>query len=197
MTNQYKFNEVLNDLMDYFILGDPDYLLQYKIDKGLPNDLLTEFTTQESGDKAVENGVMVPMIGVENYPYTIYFNLSGENPELLKPGNKLQHRCEGYCMKVENGKIYLYTMPYLRDFTATKLESLKKNRTATIAIQNGWYDVSILGGLTKQISKITNSDNTSIEIETNEPTFEFIIVPRIEKPIYSADFMYRFKIETE
>lgn len=197
MTKLYKFNEVLNDLMDYFILGDPDYLLQYKIEKGLPDDLLTEFTTKESGDEAVENGVMVPMIGIENYPYTIYFNLSGEHPELLKAENKLLHRCDGYCMKVENERIFLYTMPYLKDFTTTKLESLKKNRSATIAIQNGWYDVSILGGLTKQISTVINVDNTSIEVETMEPTFEFIIVPTIEKPIYSADFMYRFKVESE
>src|SRR6218665_1352709 len=72
----YKFDEVLNDLMDYFILGDPGYLLQYKIENNLPDDLLTEFTTEETGDQVVEEGVMVPMIGIENYPYTVYFNLS-------------------------------------------------------------------------------------------------------------------------
>lgn len=65
---KYKFDEVLNDLMDYFILGDPDYLLQYKIAQGLPDDLLTEFTTKETGDDVVKQGVMIPMTGVENYP---------------------------------------------------------------------------------------------------------------------------------
>lgn len=68
----YKFEEVLNDLADYFILGDPEYLLQYKEANNLPDDLLTEFTTQETGDIAVQQGVLVPLAGVENYPYTIF-----------------------------------------------------------------------------------------------------------------------------
>lgn len=188
MTKLYKFNEVLNDLMDYFILGDPDYLLQYKVEKDLPDDLLTEFTTQETGDIAVENGVIVPMIGIENYPYIIYFNLSGEKPELLKPGNQLQHSREGYCLKVENRRIYLFTIPYLRNFTPEKVVVLKQYKPATIELPNGWYSVSILGGLTKQISEENNS-------ETMEPTFEFIITPTTAKPEYTADFSYPFKID--
>lgn len=194
MTKLYKFDEVLNDLMDYFILGDPDYLLHYKTDKGLPDDLLTEFTTEETGDIAVENGVVVPMIGIENYPYTIYFNLSTETPELLKPESQLQHRRDGYCLRVENGRIYLYTIPYLTDFTATKVEALKKYKPATIEIQNGWYSVTILGGLTKQITTINATNGTIEKMETMEPTFEFILSPAIEKPNYTADFSYPFKI---
>lgn len=197
MTKLYKFDEVLNDLMDYFILGDPDYLLQYKIDKKLPNDLLTEFTTQETGDIAVENGVVVPMIGIENYPYTIYFNLSNETPELLKPESKLQHKREGYCLKVENRRIYLYTIPYLQDFTETKIEALKKYKPATIEIENGWYSVTILGGLSKQIIEVNNANINKETIETMEPTFEFILRPSDEKPNYTADFTYQFRIENE
>lgn len=197
MTKRYKFDEVLNDLMDYFILGDPDYLLQYKIDKGLPDDLLTEFTTEETGDIAVENGVVVPMIGIENYPYTIYFNLSTDTPELLKPGNKLQHKRDGYCLRVENGRIYLYTIPYLKEFTATKIDALKKYKRATIEIQNGWYAVTILGGLTKQLTEINAANGHVEKIETMEPTFEFIITPESKKPDYTADFSYPFKIGNE
>lgn len=192
MTKLYKFNEVLNDLMDYFILGDPEYLLHYKIDQGLPDDLLTEFTTEETGDVAVENGVIIPMIGIENYPYTIYFNLSNETPQLLKPENKLLHKRRGYCLKVENGTIYLYTIPYLKDFTLIKLAALKKYRTATIEVQNGWYSVTILGGLTRQII-----EGSTERMGTMEPTFEFILKPTSEKPNYTADFSYPFKIENE
>lgn len=192
MTKLYKFNEVLNDLMDYFILGDPEYLLQYKIDQGLPDDLLTEFTTEQTGDVAVENGVIIPMIGIENYPYTIYFNLSNETPQLLKPENQLQHKRQGYCLKVENGRIYLYTIPYLKDFTLIKIAVLKKYKTATIEVQNGWYSVTILGGLTRQII-----EGTTERMRTMEPTFEFILKPTNEKPNYTADFSYPFKIENE
>jgi len=193
----YKFEEVLNDLMDYFILGDPDHLWQYKQEHQLPNDLLTEFTTQETGDTAVENGVMIPMIGIENHPYTIYFNLSGEDPELLKPGNNLQHRQDGYCMNVTNGGIYLYTIPYLKDFTEEKLRALKTFKHATIAIENGWYTVSVLGGLTKQPIEIVDVKGETQSYESMEPTFEFLISPSDNKPKYTANFMYRFAIKTE
>lgn len=191
----YKFDEVLNDLMDYFILGDPDYLLQYKIENNLPDDLLTEFTTEETGDQVVEEGVIVPMIGVENYPYTVYFNLSEDIPELLKSGNEVQHQRDGYCLKVVNGKIYLYTIPYLRDFTETKVGLLKKYKHAVIELPNGWYSVTILAGLTRQQMEIKTVSGEIKQIEEMEPTFEFVLKPTVEKPDYSADFTYPFKVE--
>lgn len=181
MKDIYKFEEVLNDLMDYFILGDPHCLLDYKKQLALPDDLLTEFTTKETGDKVVEDGIIVPLSGVENYPYTIYFNLSGAIPELLKEENQLQVQQEGYCLKVENEEIYLYTMPYLRKFTEGQVENLKKYRTANIKLANGWYSVSILGGLTVQHSGL-------------EPTFEFVIKPSMGKPEYKANIAYSYRI---
>lgn len=191
----YKFDEVLNDLMDYFILGDPDYLLQYKIEYDLPDDLLTEFTTEQTGDQVVEQGVIVPMIGIENHPYTIYFNLSVETPELLKPENQLQHQRGGYCLKVVNGRIYLYTIPYLRNFTEATVEALKKFKNATIELPNGWYTVSVLAGLTKQLTEIETVSGVMKEFESMEPTFEFVLKSSVEKPDYTADFTYPFKVE--
>ncbi|HEX7869803.1 MAG TPA: hypothetical protein VF455_06785 [Chryseobacterium sp.] len=183
MTKLYKFEEILNDLMVYFILGDPYYLLNYKKDNNLPDNLLTEFTTNETGDKVVEDGVIIPLSGVENLPYTIYFNLSDAIPELLKDENQLQVQQDGYCLKVENEQIYLFTMPYLREFTADKIENLKKFRAATIQLENGWYSVSVLGGQTIQQSGF-------------EPTFEFVIRPSKSKPDYSADIAYSFAMKT-
>jgi len=181
--------------MDYFILGDVDYLFQYKEENNLPDDLLTEFTTKETGDEAVENGVIVPMIGVENHPYTIYFNLLDENSILLKPENDLQHQREGYCLRVVNERIYLYTIPYLKDFTTTKIEALKKFKHATIELQNGWYTVSILAGLTKQIEEVKTVKGEIKTIETMEPTFEFLLKPSKDKPVFTADFNYQFKVD--
>jgi len=71
----YKFEEIRNDLMDYFILGDPELLLQFKNSRNLPDDLITEFTTKPTIDEAVEQGVMIPMCGVENYLYNIILAL--------------------------------------------------------------------------------------------------------------------------
>ena len=193
---KYKFDEVLNDLMDYFILGDPDYLLQYKIEQNLPDDLLTEFTTKETGDYAVRQGVLIPMIGIENYPYTVYFTLQKE-PELLKTGNQLQHKRDGYCLRVNSGRIYLYTIPYLRDYTVTKIAALKEYKQATIEIPNGWYTVSVLGGLTKQAIEITKENGDCSTLETMEPTFEFLLTSAFEKPAFSGDIMYSFKVEVK
>ena len=61
---------------DWFILGDPEYLLQYKEENNFPDNLINVFTTSDAGDDAVEKGVIIPMASVENYPYTIYFNFS-------------------------------------------------------------------------------------------------------------------------
>ena len=193
----YKFYEILNDCMDYFILGDPEYLLQYKMLKKLPDDLLTEFTTYDTGEEAVHNGVIVPMIGVKNYPYTICFNFSDGTPEVMKSGNQLQHKKDGYCLKVTNGEIYLFTMPYLMNYNKKMLISLKNNEiifppqflsgrceNPRIAIENGWYSVSILAGLTKEANK-----------KFFNPTFEFILKKENDKPIYTGDFMYKFSIE--
>lgn len=191
----YKFEEVLNDLMDYFILGDVDYLMQYKIENDLPDDLLTEFTSKETGDQVVEEGVMIPMIGIGNYPYTVYFNLSDDIPELLKPENNLQHQRDGYCLNVMNGRIYLYTIPYLRNFTIETIDVLKKFKQATIELPNGFYSVSVLAGLTRQEIEITTESGEMASIQEMEPTFEFLIKSAVEKPDFTADFNYQFQVQ--
>ena len=73
----YRFTEVLNDLVNYFILGDILLLENWKCANNLSDDLAMEFTTNESGDRAFAEGIVIPMTGIENYPYTILFNLSG------------------------------------------------------------------------------------------------------------------------
>ena len=80
----YRFTEVLNDLVNCFILGDILLLENWKRANNLSDDLAMEFTTNESGDRAFVEGIVIPMTGIENYPYTILFNLSGDTPELCK-----------------------------------------------------------------------------------------------------------------
>lgn len=49
-----KFTEVLNDLVDYFILGDILLLEEWKNENNLSDDLATEFTINESGDRVFD-----------------------------------------------------------------------------------------------------------------------------------------------
>ena len=112
----YRFTEVLNDLVNYFLLGDILLLEDWKQANHLSDDLAMEFTTNESGDRIFAEGIVIPMTGIENYPYTILFNLSGDRPELCKERNRLQLRKSGYSLKVDHNMLILFTWPILEQF---------------------------------------------------------------------------------
>ncbi len=63
----YRFTEVLNDLVNYFLLGDILLLEDWKQANHLSDDLAMEFTTNESGDRVFDEGIVIPMTGIENY----------------------------------------------------------------------------------------------------------------------------------
>ena len=79
----YRFTEVLNDLVNYFLLGDILLLKDWKQANHLSDNLAMEFTINESGDRVFAEGIVIPMTGIENYPYTILFNLSGDSISLV------------------------------------------------------------------------------------------------------------------
>ena len=108
----YRFTEVLNDLVNYFLLGDILLLEDWKQANHLSDDLAMEFTTNESGDRIFAEGIVIPMTGIENYPYTILFNLSGDRPELCKERNRLQLRKSGYSLKVAHNMLLLLILHF-------------------------------------------------------------------------------------
>ncbi|WP_435925640.1 hypothetical protein [Paenibacillus sp. DYY-L-2] len=183
----YKFNEVLNDLINYFILGDILRLESWKQANFLSDDLAMEFTTNESGDQVVLDGVILPMVGIENYPYTIIFNLSGDTPELLKTDSRLQFRRDGYSLKVENNILMLFTWRILEQFTNERVNALldhyRQYNKPIIEIENGWYSIEILGGETLQDSYY-------------EPTFEFVLRKTESKGSAEFDIHSDFRIES-
>ena len=60
----YRFTEVLNDLVNYFLLGDILLLEGWKQANHLSDDLAMEFTTNESGDRVFDEGIVIPMAGI-------------------------------------------------------------------------------------------------------------------------------------
>lgn len=183
---QYVFSEVLNDLIDYFLLGDLLLLQRFKAEHGLADDLAAEFVTGDSGDRAVLEGVLIPLAGVENHPYTIVFTLTGTAPELLKPANRLQHQRDGYALQVAHGKVQLFTWRILQAFTAPAVEQLlaryEQPGRPGIEVDNGWYSVEILAGEVARDGGF-------------EPAFEFVLTPR-EGPVDASgvDVGYRFAV---
>ena len=63
----YRFhNEIIEiTLEDYLKAVSYTHLDVYK-----RQDLAMEFTTNESGDRIFAEGIVIPMTGIENYPYT-------------------------------------------------------------------------------------------------------------------------------
>ncbi|KOP68268.1 hypothetical protein AMS62_25700 [Bacillus sp. FJAT-18019] len=183
----YKFNEVLNDLINYFILGDILLLESWKQSNNYSDNLAMEFTTNESGDHVVLDGIILPMVGIENYPYTIIFNLSDDTPELLKSDSRLQFRREGYSLKVENNILMLFTWRILEQFTNERVNALlnhyRQYNKPMIEIENGWYSIEVLGGETLQDSYY-------------EPTFEFVLRKTDKKGPAEFDIHSDFKIES-
>ena len=182
----YRFTEVLNDLVNYFLLGDILLLEDWKQANHLSDDLAMEFTTNESGDRVFAEGIVIPMTGIENYPYTILFNLSGDRPELRKERNRLQLRKSGYSLKVDHNMLMLFTWPILEQFTPEKVNDLisyyRVHKKPMIELANGWYHIEILGGETLQDGDY-------------EPTFEFVIQPATnEEATINSDMNFSFEI---
>ncbi|TQR39708.1 hypothetical protein C7Y47_01365 [Lysinibacillus sphaericus] len=184
---KYKFTEVLNDLINYFILGDILLLERWKLSNNHSDNLAMEFTTNESGDNVVLDGIILPMVGIENFPYTIIFNLSDDAPELLKTDSRLQFKRDGYSLKVENNILMLFTWRILEQFTNESVHALlndyRQYNRPMIEVENGWYSIEILGGETLQDLYY-------------EPTFEFVLRKAERKESVEFDFNSNFTIES-
>ncbi|MBJ9973907.1 hypothetical protein IAE35_02330 [Pseudomonas sp. S75] len=181
---RYEFSEVLNDLIDYFLLGDIQRLARFQDDNALPDDLAHAFTTGDSGDRAVLEGVVVPLAGIDNLPYHIIFSLDEAIPALLQPDSRLVHRRAGYVVHVEHGALMLFTWRILQHFTPRALGDLLARYQAPgrpqIELDNGWYQVEILAGAVMREG-------------IYEPAFEFVLSrTHCRRPAADIDVGYRF-----
>lgn len=184
---KYIFTEVLNDLVNYFFLGDMKALCTWKQSQNLRDDLASEFTSNNSIDQAMEEGLVLPMQGIENYPYTIIFDIEESQITLLQKENHLQFHYEDYCIKVEYETLVLFTWHILNHYTMDAVEHYinqqKLLQNPVVSLTNSWYRISILGGET-------------LQNDIFEPTIEFILHP-IDRPDTHQEMMYHtFKINS-
>ncbi len=182
---RHEFSEVLNDLVDYFLLGDIQLLDRFKHENRLPDDLATEFTHTDSGDRAVREGVVVPLAGVDNLPYHIIFTLDGQTPALRESSSRLKHHRTGYVLRIENRAVMLYTWRILQHFTNKTLGDLLARYQVPgrpiIEIENGWYDVEVLAGAV-------------VRDGLYEPAFEFVMNKRWSRREADVDIGYAFSL---
>lgn len=166
---RYEFSEVLNDLVEYFLLADIELLAQFKEEHGLPDDLAQSFTHTDSGDRAVQEGVILPLAGVDNLPYHILFTLDERTPALLEPGSRLKHHRKGYVLQVQHRALMLFTWRTLQHFTNKAMCDLlaryQEPGRPIIELENGWYQVQVLAGAV-------------VRGGLYEPAFEFVLHKR-------------------
>ena len=182
-----KYTECLNDLWDYFFLCDPVNLSKFKLEQELSDDLISEFTSNTSGDLAVEKGVLIPLSGVVNYPYHIFFQTK-ENQSIFKEQkHDLQFKKTGYVLEVISGEIYLLTVPYLKQWTEEEgiKAQLSNGIRPKMTMENGRYTVTILGGETLQDSGW-------------EPTLEFIFNKVDNETLFKVENVdFKFEIKSK
>lgn len=172
-----KYIECLNDLMDHFVLADVQGLTARQEREGWPDDLLHTFTTTEAVDQAVMDGVLLPLAGIENLPYTIYFTV-GERSVFEALDSEVQHRVAGYALRVVSRSVHLFTLPMLRAWSRNQVLVANK---PSVALQNGWYGVEVVAGETRQ--------------DTGwEPTLEFVFTPSEHPPATRVRLDHRFVV---
>ena len=182
-----KFTECLNDTWDYFFLGDPANLSKFKSDHQLPDDLISNFTTSHHGDLVVEKGILIPLSGIANYPYHIFFQINADDSVFDDQQHDLQFKKSGYLLEVMNQEIYLMTVPYLKNWTEEGgIKTLRSNGLCPkVNLENGLYAVEILGGETHQESGW-------------EPTIAFTLKKEENKSKFAvADVNFKFHIQSK
>ncbi|MGO3759548.1 MAG: hypothetical protein ACTJGQ_11940 [Agrococcus casei] len=183
---RYKFDEILNDLIDYFLLADVRGLWDFSRRSGLSPDLAAELTTTDAAERAVAEGALLPIPGVENLPYTVAFVTAPDTPELRDPRSLLVHEGDAYALRVDQGSLELFTWRVLEDFTESTVDALLEQYSRAggprIALENGWYRADVLAGW------LTRADDS-------KPACEFVLTKIDDRPMStSIDLSRRYSL---
>lgn len=159
---RHRWSEVLNDCYDLWILADIEVMTSFQQAHGLPDDLLSAFTRGDTVDVAVAQGVLLPMSGIVNQPYTLLFRGPDDASTFDRPTAELQVDRPGYGLRVTSGALGCITVPYLRQWNVGGLDRLRgamdRGVRQRIPLEPGFYDVRVRGGLVD-----------------DEATFEFVL----------------------
>ena len=119
--------------------------------QGLSDDLVDAFTRGDTVDLALADGVLLPMSGVANQPYTAVFRRSDKPSVFGGTDADLQVERHGYGLRVTSGVIGLITVPYLRRWNdegrARLRAAVERGARQAATVEPGFYAVSVLGGI--------------------------------------------------
>lgn len=177
-----RFVGAVNDTYDWFVLADVANVSRLQQRHRLGSDLLEVLTTTDIGDQVAEQGVMIPLMGIANLPYTILFNLGGTSA-FTQAGVAPTHRQAGYVIEVIGARLSLFTVPFLKDWKGRSprlLDPATRHQWPSMELANGWYSVTVNVG--------------DLEDEECSSVIELCLRPRAQKPEFGADVSYRFTI---
>lgn len=178
-----RFTGAVNDTYDWFVLADTANVDRLQQQHQLNHDLLTALTTTDIGDQVASNGIMLPLIGINNLPYTILFNLD-EPSAFDTAGIQPTHRQGGYILEVISGQLHLFTVPYLQDWNQYRpmlLKLAQQNLRPSLTLDNGWYQVTV------NVGDMMNEECVSV--------IEFCLKKHSQQPTFGADISYSFYID--
>lgn len=150
--------------LEGFIIYDPQCLANYISENNIFNqDLLSYFMESEDGDFVIQNGIIVPIMGVEPNYYTFEINNDLENYAVIKES-------DGWILKVVSKQINIIGIGYLAN-----VNTLNKQKSLSFAISNGWYKVSIATyidvfsskSFVLKLQKVLTKPNYEGNMETN------------------------------
>ncbi|MEM9192057.1 MAG: hypothetical protein AAGF12_22990 [Myxococcota bacterium] len=144
------FEEVHPEFYDGFVLAEPAQVERFRVKNGLPANLLSEFTSRESGDEVMKQGVMIWMGGIGPDYYDIVFSNAEHPPFLSREGHRIVLTAEGYVTNVVDGCLHLFSLRYLEDFGPAAIASIEKraedSNRPRYELTPGRYGLAIFGG---------------------------------------------------
>jgi hypothetical protein len=118
-----------------FVIYEPQLLKEYLMKKELyDNNVLNHFTKTNHGDIIAENGIAIPLTGIDDG----YYNFSiGENKkERIITESKAKIHSKGWILNIVSAKIYIIGIGYFCD-----VNKINENNALKFNLKNGWYEV--------------------------------------------------------
>jgi hypothetical protein len=152
-----------------FVIYEPELLKKYLENNNLKNNnLLQYFTKTEHGDIITENGIVIPMMDIDDdyYNFSIIENIN----EKIVVDKKFSSK--GWIMQIISNEIHIIGIGYFYDIQATN-----ENNILKFNVENGWYEIEITGG--------TIGDKLF---------YELILNKKENKPEYYGDINFSYKL---
>ena len=155
-----------------FVIYEPKLLREYLRRNELRNNNILEYFTETNhGDTITKNGIVIPMMGMENDYYN--FSLVENMNDRIILDNKFSSN--GLIMQIVSGEINIIGIGYFTNIE--RLFTINKNKILKFCIKNGWYEVEITGGIIE-----------------DELFYELLFTKMEVKPKFNGDINFLYKI---